>query len=998
MTNTAKLHSARNPWAAAFALAVLSTGAFAQYRIDSWTADNGLPIGAVNRVLQTRDGYLWLATYAGLVRYDGAAFQVFNVINSKGLRTSRFVSIFEDRNGDLWAGTEGHGITRYHEGVFTTYTIADGLKTDTIGGIFYDTEGRLIFDSDKGPVEWRQARFIPGPADLPSENNRPGLFLGRTAAGAVWYSDDGGLHRFEHGHVAVTISLHLDFKRVCEDHTGRLWIEYGHPDGSRTLAYYQNAKLTSLSKGDGVPSFRTFSCFEDRQGAVWFGLQNGGGLLRFQGGKLTRLTTADGLPNNNVGQPYEDREATLWVPSDGGLSWLTRQPVHDYSKADGLASDNIYPVMQDRAGAIWVGSWPGIAEYRNGIFTNRTAEFGMTGQNVMSLLETHDGTLWIGTWGDGIRQLRNGRATALPVAEPPGKVVRVLFEDRSGDVWAGGLNGLARYHNGACIPVTGADGFAGHEVFSIFQDRAGSLWVGTDIGASRLANGKFTNFGEREGFSGKVVRSFHEDESRTLWLGTYDTGLFRYANGRFTNYTTREGLLDNGAFKILEDRRGNLWLSSNVGIYRVAKKDLEDIATGRTRTVTSVTYGKRDGMLSAECNGGGQPAGIQTHDGRFWIPTQKGVAVIDPDSITPNDRPPPVVIEQVLVDQQPVAVNGAIELQPGQSHLEIHYAALTYLRPELARFQYKLEPLDTEWVDAGSRRIAYYPHLAYGTYRFHVIAANRDGVWNRVGASIGVRAIPPFWRTWWFQTAVALAAAAVTTWLIRLRIRRLRQEQAAQELFARELIESQERERKRIAAELHDSLSQTLSIIKNRAVLSLQDGRQASALGQMEEIAEAAGEALAEVREIVYGLRPVEIDRLGLTKAIGAMVKKVSASSGVKIHTEVDPLDGTFTGETEMNIYRVVQEGLSNIVKHSGAAEAAVQIRRNAQMVEIVMRDSGRGFSPEASGASHGSGLGLMSISERARMMGAKFHLTSAPGQGTTLIIRIGLEAAQHGQ
>jgi signal transduction histidine kinase/ligand-binding sensor domain-containing protein len=975
-------------------LLLLTHAALAQYRIDSWTADNGLPVGSVNQALQTRDGYLWMCTYGGLVRYDGASLQVFNVINSKGLLTSRFTWLFEDRIGDLWAGTENHGVVRRHNGEFTSYTTQDGLKTNdfSAGRMFYDDDGRQLLDSRQGLVEWKNGRFVPGPADAPSEENRIGIVLGRNAAGASWFSNASGLHRFEHGRVVATYPLHFAFKRVCEDRSGRLWMEYEQPGGFRTLASYQNGKLREFTAADGVPRFRTFGCMEDRRGVMWFGLQNGGGLLRIEDGtKVTRITTAQGLPSNNVQTPIEDREGTIWAPSDGGLSWLTRQVVHSYSSPDGLASDNAYSVFEDHTGGIWIGTWPGVTLYRNGIFTRRP-EFGSV--SVQSFLETKEGEIWIGTFGDCIRRVRNGRMEQL-CPPMPGGVVRAMLQDRSGDIWAGG-NGLARYHDGAFQPIDARNGFAGHEVFSIFQDRAGDIWVGTGEGVSRFSGGGFTNFDERQGFAGKMVRSFYEDAGGALWMGTYDTGLFRYANDKFKQYTTREGLADNGAFRILEDRRGNFWMSSNAGIYRVAKKDLDDVAAGRSRTVTSVIYGKRDGMLSAESNGGSQPAGIQARDGRLWFPTQKGVAVIDPESITPIEQPPPVVIEQALVDRQPMPAGAAIRIEPGQSGLEIRYAALTFLAPELARFRYKLEPLDPDWVDAGSRRVAYYAHLPFGTYRFQVIAANRDGVWNRQGASLGVEAVPPFWRTWWFEILAAAAAAAAGLFFYHSRIRQLRQEQAAYEMFSRQLIESQERERKRIAGELHDSLSQTLSIIKNRATLSLQPDKQESALGQMEEIAEAAGEALGEVREIVHGLRPVEIDRLGLTKATRAMVKRVASSSGIRIRAEVDELDGAFPGDKEMIVYRIVQEGLSNIVKHSGAADAVVRIQRRPQGVEIVVQDNGRGFMPEAAGVREGAGLGLMSISERARMLGAKFQLASAPGQGTTLTIRIATEAGPH--
>jgi signal transduction histidine kinase/ligand-binding sensor domain-containing protein len=986
---------------AIFCLAALACPALpglAQYRIEAWTPDNGLPIGSVNNTLQTRDGYLWLSTFAGLVRYDGASFQVFNPVNSKGLRTSRFTGLFEDREGALWARTEGQGLTRYFGGVFHTYTAADGLPDNSVGMMFYDPQGHLLIDSGRGPVEWRNGRFVDSHHGYPSESDHPGLFLGRTQKGQTWYGDASGLHLFEHDGVIETIPLHLDFKRVYRDRSGSIWIEYGNPDGSRTMAVYRDGKLTNFSERDGVPPFRTFGAFEDRNGDLWFGLQLHGGLLRLHDGKFTRYTTADGLPSNNVGQLYEDREGTLWAPTDGGLAWFTRQAVSSFGPAEGLAAENVYPILQDHAGAIWVGTWPGLTRYERGVFTNAGKAFGVDDKNIMALYEDPAGALWIGTWGYGIIRCQAGKAQSFADSQAPGLIVRAIIQDRAGVVWAGGPNGLFRFQNGSFVRVGSQEGFPGQHAFSLFVDRSGSLWVGSDVGVSRYRDGRFTNFGEAQGFAGQVVRSIYEDSRGVLWLGTYDTGLFRYADGRFTRYTANQGLLDNGAFQILEDGQENLWLSCNVGIYRVRKRELEDVAAGKARTVTSVTYGKRDGMRSAECNGGGQPAGIRTADGRMWFPTQKGVAVVNPGFIPLNGQPPPVVIESVVIDQQPVAGAGQVEIRPGQANLEIHYSALTFLRPELAQFKYRLENLDKDWVVAGNRRTAYYSHLPSGSYRFHVIAANRDGVWNEAGAGIPVVSVSPYWRTWWFDILTAGTAAALAVFLYRRRIALIRREQAAQIDFARRLIDSQEKERKRISAELHDSLSQTLSIIKNRAVLTMQNGSAVTALDQMEEIASAAAEGLAEVREIVHDLRPVEIDRLGLTKALRAQISKVATSSGIELTAHVDPLDGTFSASAEMNLYRIVQEGLSNIVKHSGASEASVRVRRDHHAVEITIRDNGKGFAhdgPVASDAPRG-GLGLMGMTERARIIGAKLQIVTAPGSGTILTLRIPFDGAAH--
>jgi len=279
------------------ACALLPASQAAEFRIESWTADTRLPIGSVNKVLQTRDGYLWLATFAGLVRYNGATFQLFNTGNSKGLRTSRFVGLFEDREGGLWAPTEGHGITRYFHGEFTTYTVANGLLDSLIGDIFNDTEGRLIADSAKGALEWRDGRFVPGHG--PSIADAGKLIQGRTASGATWYADADGLHRYEHGRVSVTIPLHLDMKRVYEDRRGALWIEYEKPGAGRVLAVYRNGNLKNFTNADGMPPFRTFGAVKDRQGALWLGLRNSGGLVRIQDDRVTRFTTADGLAHKS---------------------------------------------------------------------------------------------------------------------------------------------------------------------------------------------------------------------------------------------------------------------------------------------------------------------------------------------------------------------------------------------------------------------------------------------------------------------------------------------------------------------------------------------------------------------------------------------------------------------------------------------------------------------------------------------------------------------------
>jgi len=521
------------------------------------------------------------------------------------------------------------------------------------------------------------------------------------------------------------------------------------------------------------------------------------------------------------------------------------------------------------------------------------------------------------------------------------------------------------------------------------------LWIGTDAGLTKYKDGVFTAFTEKDGLAPNIVRAIYEDGEGTLWIGTYDSGLYRLRNGRFTHYTTSEGLFDNGAFSIIEDDNNNFWISCNLGIYRVRKAELNDLADGRTKSITSVPYNKRDGMLNAECNGVGQPAGIRARDGRIWFPTQHGVAVIDPKRVPVNSQPPAVVIESVMVDTRPVALSSGVRLEPGQVNLEIDYSGLSFISPELVKFKYKLGGLDADWVDVGTRRTAYYAHLPPGTYSFRVIAANRDGIWNEAGATIQIIVVPPFWRTRWFIAGAVVALALLAYLFYQRRIAQLKRANRAQERFSQQLIDQQEGERKRIAAELHDSLGQGLLLIKNRAALSLRFlDDPAKAREQIEQIEGTVAESIREVRQIAYDLRPYQLDQIGLTQALEELVERVSGSCPIKFTASIDPIDDLYSVDSAINVYRIVQETLNNIVKHSGASLAEIVVTRTEHEVLIAIHDNGKGFAVATDESEGGHrprrGFGLTGLEERARMLGGKLAVISTPGVGTTIRLVLG--------
>jgi signal transduction histidine kinase len=563
--------------------------------------------------------------------------------------------------------------------------------------------------------------------------------------------------------------------------------------------------------------------------------------------------------------------------------------------------------------------------------------------------------------------------------------VWAINEDRSGVLWIGTDRGLLRYRDEKFTLYTARDGLAGDDVKAIHLDRNGDLWFGTYSGLSLLKDGRFISLTEADGLAGDRVRAIHEDEEGALWIGTYDAGMSRLKDGRFTNYTVREGLTNNGVFQIIDDLRGNFWMSSNRGIYRVSRRQLADFAAGRVSSITSVSYGKEDGLVNTECNGGRQPSGVRARDGRLWFPTQGGVAVIDVASLATNPLPPPVVIEDVILDRKQIGFNEEVRIDPGQENLEIHYTGLSFIKPEQMRFRYRMEGLDSNWIEAGNRRAAYYPYLPPGSYTFVVRAANSDGVWSEEAQRLRITVLPPFWRTWWFAALASAALAAAALLVYRRRVSALKRAHSAQEAFSRQLIESQERERKRIAAELHDSLGQNLLVIKNWAMIGLSALKEEErGRDELQEISATATQSINEVREIAYNLRPHLLDEVGLTEALRAMLKRVAASSGIEFSVDIDAIDNLFSKPSEISVYRIVQEGVNNLVRHAGAKSAQVTVRREGREVTIRISDDGKGFDQ-----SSGKGLGIVGMSERARMLKGKFNAHSSPDEGTTITVKV---------
>lgn len=973
--------------------------ALAQYRFDYWTTDNGLPQNEVSAITQTPDGYLWFATNDGIVRYDGVRFTTFDQGNSKGLRSNRFTTLYVDEAGTLWAGTDEGGLARYRDGVFTSLTTADGLPDNNVRKVRGDGAGGLLMHTNKGWVRYHDGAF-----SLYAPENPLLLEVYFGPSGTRWTWDAGGLHQARD---RAEIKYPIPYggittpRTLYEDRSGALWATVAVLGVFRV----KDGTVTRYTAEDGLP-YGVYPVIEDRLGNIWFGTFDNG-LVRFRDGRFTAYTTADGLSSNRLDSIFEDREGTLWVGTwNRGLNRVTRQSIRSLSIKDGLAGENIYPILEDRAGNIWLGTESGLTSYANGTVTNyKVAAPGMGALgNIQTIAEDRDGGMWVSDYNATV-YFKDGKATLPP--EIAGKIgpASASYQDRQGNVWFGTASGLFKLSKGVVTSYTTKDGLPDNDIKLIYEDRRGDLWFGTYGGLARLKAGEdpsppaLTNYTTSDGLGSNRVRSLYEDDEGIFWIGTYDGGLSRLKDGRITTYTTAHGLFNNGAFQILEDGRGNFWISCNRGIYRVSRGQLNDFAEGRSSAINCVAYGKLDGMLNTECNGGRQPAGVKARDGHLWFPTQVGAVVVDPEAVTLNHQPPPVVIEGVAVDHTNVAFAEGIRLAPGQRNLEINYTGLSFIKPDQVRFKYKLVGQDADWVEAGTRRAAYYPYLPAGDYTFTVIAANSDGVWNNEGASIRIMVLPPFYSTWWFSALAVGTVAGMAFVFYRRRVSQMRREQAAQINFSRSLIASQEGERKRIAAELHDSLGQSLVVIKNLAVMLLYPSDEETMREQAQEISTETSRAIGEVKEISYNLRPFHLDQIGLTRSIESLIDKVAKSCETEFSADLDHVDGLLAPDEEINLYRIVQEGLNNVVKHSGATRASVTLRLAEEDLTLTIKDNGRGFSePPGDAPAQKSGFGLTGINERAHLLGGEARIEGEPGHGTTVWVKIKLKGRTDGR
>ncbi len=986
---------------------------------DLWPAEAGWQ-QPVTAVLQSHDGYLWLGTYHGLVRFDGSRFTVFDSGTSHGLQNGLITSLFEDASNVLWIGHETGDLTRLQDGIFQSVNLETNWPGGAVEAITADEVGDIWLLNDSG-VLYRlrdgNKTLCPGGAS-PTHK----AVLARSDGGHIWVTANGSVTRLQDGKLVPysfgPANANDFYERVAPARSHGLWVlANGH------LRKWQDGYW--VSECDGYPDEpgAVTSLLETKKGALLAGTLRDGLYLLTPGQPAQHFCRTNGLSHDWVRSLCEDHEGNIWIGTGGSFETLRPRKVQMLTSPDGWQGCALRSLSVLADGTVWVGTeGAGLYRLAGDTWTAFRDAEGVSNLYVWAVLPASDGRMYVGTWGGGLFVRENDTfhtPAALAEIQAP---VASLYEGAEGELWIGTTSGLECFIAGKRAWSAGKGELLHPDVRSITEAADGTIWFGMSGGGlGALKDHVLKQFLKKDGLASNFILSLYADNDGTIWFGTADSGLGRFRNGKFSSLSTEQGLPNNVICNILDDSAGNLWLGSHAGIIRVNKRDLNLCADGAVNSIRYVSYGPADGLASLTCEGGFQPAACRARDGRLWFPTAQGLAVVDPFNVTTNLVAPPTVIEEFAVDGKRVeesrwhhqaneeprdgygpafgaaAARPSLRLGPGSRQFEIRYTALSFTAPEKVRFKYKLEGLENGWVDAGARRVAPYGYLKPGDYTFRVIACNNDEIWNEQGASLAFTVLPYFYQSWWFESGSALSGAGIlgagVFWMGRRRLRR-RLRQAEQQRVL-------ERERSRIARDIHDDLGASLTRITmlSQTVRSELEAEHPVA-ADVDAIYSTARELTRAMDEIVWAVNPRHDTLDSVVTYLGRYAQHFLSAAGIRCRLDV-PVQlpaWALTAEIRHNVFLAFKESLNNVVKHAGASEVQVSLEVHGGSFVLSVADNGCGFvlgsSGELSEGRLSSGNGLSNMKKRLEELGGTCQWETRPKEGTRVSLTVTIPAS----
>jgi len=935
---------------------------------------NGLPEQTVQAFAQTPDHYLWVGTTGGLARFDGSHFVVFDRENTPAFLENSVFCLLAARDGSLWIGTEGSGLLRYQNGTFIRFDHSSGLTDMFVRTLAQDSAGKIWVGTNNGVFRLDPASVAPRIERVDATGNVPPLAVNaicQDSTGRLWFGGSR-LAALENGKFRVYPlpgdAARNRVKAIAETSPGVIWV------GTVSGLYRMAPGQTRFAAIPGIHG-TTRGLRLTSDGEFWISIL-GQGTMAYHLGAENRLLDPKVIFSDTVLTVFEDLEQNIWLGTEAGMVRLSRTPLSILPLERASESD-FGTVYQDREGRIWAA---GTRLYRLRGSDPELADVpGLQGAKVRDLIEDRDSSFWFGTDGSGLFHVAGTAVKHYTTANGlANNFVRALLQASDGTVWIGTDEGVSHYDGRTFTNYEMKDGLAYQSVRSMLQDHSGDLWIGTELGLSHLHKGVFVSDSAVQALRQDKIWALHEDKDGGLWIGTRNNGLFRFRNGLLTHYRVTDGLASHSIYDIQEDRHGRFWMSGPNGISVLNRHELDAFAAGKLHHLSLSFFSTSTDAEPVQMFGGMQTAGVLTPEGDVWYPTNRGLIHIAHSAVM--IRPlAPLVINSVRADGRDVNTQRGITLPPGDSRLEINYASVMMRSQEAMRFKYKLEGLDKNWNEAGSRHVADYTNVPPGHYMFLVAAYDLSRPDALSIASLAVTKRPYFYRTWWFMALCALAIAFVILAVHRARVARMRRHFQA-------VIE----ERNRLAREVHDTILQGCTGVS--AVLEAVSSLGMKEVILKQQLVESARAQIRttinEAREAVWALRHEGDKPEDLSEMVERMRQQLSRDLGLPIHCSIEGEPFPVNRPVAQELIMIAREAVHNAANHASPGMVRLKLGFREDDLAVVVADDGCGFEPDLV-SSDGMHFGLVGMRERATKLGGSLELSSVRSVGTEITVRI---------